>query len=147
MSSFFLFLSWKKSSVSYKTGSNDNFIQGGRNKCYTDERSTQNPSVPCILPFKIAGISYTECLADMTSKFWCPTQVNEDLEYVLGQGNWGYCSSSCPPLSNDTIITSVIEGTKFSSSNLAWKGKWSMSGCVNVQCKLKLRYLHENCHK
>ena len=97
--------------------------KGLRGKCHTDENSVQNPSTPCILPFKINGIVYDKCLPEETGKYWCPTRVKNDREFVFGQKDWGYCSSSCPPLNNETIITSTSEGTKFSTSEEAWKGK------------------------
>ena len=27
--------------------------------------------------------------------YWCPTEVNEDGEFVPESGNWGYCSDKC----------------------------------------------------
>ena len=34
-------------------------------------------------------------------RHWCSTQVNANLEHIVGKGNWGYCRASC--LSQGTI--------------------------------------------
>ena len=31
---------------------------------------------------------------------WCPTQVDETGNYIVGLGHWAYCSDNCPD-SND----------------------------------------------
>ena len=35
---------------------------------------------------------------DPDGKYWCSTKVDEDLEHIGGQGNWGFCRESCPLL-------------------------------------------------
>ena len=64
------------------------------NQCVTD-----NTNSSCILPFKVDGILHDRCLPDLnTGKYWCPTSVNQEQEYVAGTSKWGFCSQSCPPL-------------------------------------------------
>ena len=31
-------------------------------------------------------------------RYWCSTKVDNDQEHVAGQGNWGFCRPSCPPI-------------------------------------------------
>ena len=47
----------------------------------------------------------TEDIPD--GRHWCSTQVNANLEHIVGKGNWGYCRPSC--LSQGTINHNEIE--------------------------------------
>ena len=31
-------------------------------------------------------------------RYWCSTKVDNELEHIGGQGNWGFCRQSCPPI-------------------------------------------------
>ena len=35
-------------------------------------------------------------------RYWCSTKVDKDQEHVAGQGNWGFCRPSCPPITPTT---------------------------------------------
>ena len=80
------------------------------------------------MPFKDAGVLHEECLRDVTTgNFWCPTQLNDEQEYVHGQGNWGFCSPSCPPFEETKRKTSskkssIDEGATFTTDQDGWKG-------------------------
>ena len=65
----------------------------------TTPDSPLNPDTPCILPFKIGGIIHEECQLDLTmGQYWCPTKLGDDREFKIGEGNYGFCSATCPPL-------------------------------------------------
>ena len=38
-------------------------------------------------------------------RYWCSTKVDDQLEHVGGQGNWGFCRQSCPPIALVTTTT------------------------------------------
>ena len=95
------------------------------NQCVTD-----NTNSSCILPFKVDGILHDRCLPDLnTGKYWCPTSVNQEQEYVAGTSKWGFCSQSCPPLNEkfgNTIKKEFSKQAKFASRNTAWKGTYEL---------------------
>ena len=35
---------------------------------------------------------------DPDDRYWCSTKIDENLEHIPGNGYWGYCDQSCPPL-------------------------------------------------
>ena len=35
-------------------------------------------------------------------RFWCSTKVDNNLEHIGGQGNWGFCRQSCPTITSVT---------------------------------------------
>ena len=37
-------------------------------------------------------------------RYWCSTKVDNELEHIGGQGNWGFCRQSCPTI---TPVTST----------------------------------------
>ena len=94
-------------------------------ECSTASDSPNNPNTPCILPFKVAGELQKQCSLDInTGHFWCPTKVNDDGEYIFGQGHWGFCSPSCSPYNQtnlSVIKASSKKGTMFSTKD-AWRG-------------------------
>ena len=93
-------------------------------QCSTSSDSPINPNTPCVFPFKIAGDIQKQCLPDVTTgNFWCPTKVNDNGEYTSGQGQWGFCSPSCPPYNQTRSIKSTSQqGTMFSTRDIAWRG-------------------------
>ena len=47
-------------------------------------------------------------------RYWCSTKVDDNLEHIGGQGNWGFCRQSCTTIALDTtslrpIITAASE--------------------------------------
>ena len=84
----------------------------------TTPESPLNPNSPCILPFKLYGQLQHECLVDVTTgRHWCPTKVDENGEYNFGEGNYGFCTSKCPPLRRDPINVSSYQETTISTNN------------------------------
>ena len=76
-------------------------VNGQNNKqnglgCATSKNSEENPSKPCILPFKYNGKKYNGCIKkdDENNKRWCATEVDNRGNFV--EGSKGYCERSCP---------------------------------------------------
>ena len=67
--------------------------------CLTTNDGPQK-NASCILPFKFKGKLKSNCINDQDpdGRFWCSTKVDNDLNHIGGQGNWGYCGSSCPTI-------------------------------------------------
>ena len=58
-------------------------------------------NVPCALPFKFNGELKNACITDTDpdGRYWCSTKVNpRTKEHIGGQGKWGFCQNSCPPI-------------------------------------------------
>ena len=55
-------------------------------------------------------------------RFWCSTKVDNQLEHVGGQGNWGFCRQSCPPIALVTTTPKPIITTASEVSKAASKG-------------------------
>ena len=51
--------------------------------------------VPCVFPFMINNITFTECIVDQYGS-WCSTAVDSEGVHVSGQGKWGECGPGCP---------------------------------------------------
>ncbi|KAF2348197.1 Fibronectin type II collagen-binding, partial [Trinorchestia longiramus] len=47
----------------------------------------------CIFPYFYFGVSYSGCVALSDGRSWCPTQVDENMQYT---GVWAYCAEGCP---------------------------------------------------
>merc|ERR1711935_509176 len=73
-------------------------------QCLTSEDSPDRLS-ECKFPFKFSGILEDRCLPDHSGRFWCPTSLNNDQEYVTGPNNWGFCSTLCPRWEGSTLST------------------------------------------
>ena len=41
----------------------------------------------------------------ISCRFWCSTKVDDNLEHIGGQGNWGFCRQSCPTITPVTPVT------------------------------------------
>ena len=68
-------------------------------QCLTTANSPQNPSSQCLFPFNFDGQEFNECLKDFnTGNFWCPTELEDNGDYIPNEDKWGFCGSSCPPL-------------------------------------------------
>ena len=66
-------------------------------KCVTTNDSPTKDT-PCAIPFKFQGKLKEGCITetDPDGRHWCSTKVDEKLDHVPGEGNWGYCTDSCP---------------------------------------------------
>ena len=64
--------------------------------CVTTNDSPSK-EVPCALPFKFQGKLRKTCITDLDpdGKYWCSTDVDENLNHV---SEWGFCTDSCPPI-------------------------------------------------
>jgi len=92
----------------------ERFFSGGKS-CLTTNDGPQKNAL-CILPFKFEGKLKNTCINDQDpdGRFWCTTKVDKDLNHIGGQGNWGYCGSSCPSTVPRTITAAppVVFTTK-----------------------------------
>ena len=73
-------------------------------ECFTTIDSPEK-NIPCVIPFKFEGIERNGCITDNDPKgrYWCPTKVNQNLEYVASEKDWGFCKQSCPQLSKGKL--------------------------------------------
>jgi len=67
--------------------------------CLTTNDSPDK-NAECKFPWKFNGKTLNGCTdeTDPDGKFWCSTKVDDKLEHIGGQGNWGFCRQSCPPI-------------------------------------------------
>ena len=80
---------WIKKCVNY----NKLIILLGK-KCITYDSAYQNTGKPCVFPFIVNGVTYTECTtAYGASQPWCSTLTDENGNIIDGQ--WGYCAPDC----------------------------------------------------
>jgi hypothetical protein len=49
-------------------------------------------------------------------RYWCSTKLDGELEHIGGQGNWGFCRQSCPPITPVTTTTRRPRPTTRSST-------------------------------
>ena len=79
-------------------------------QCFTTSDSPDK-NAQCIFPWKFNGILKQECITetDPDDRHWCSTKVDDDLEHIGGEGNWGFCSpTSCPPLNSIGTFSIII---------------------------------------
>merc|ERR1712211_2173 len=52
---------------------------------------------PCVFPFTWQGKTFNSCTkeGDDQGKLWCSTMVDQAGNHVTGQGQYGFCSSTC----------------------------------------------------
>eukprot|EP00931_Biecheleriopsis_adriatica_P019530 TRINITY_DN13283_c0_g1_i2.p1 TRINITY_DN13283_c0_g1~~TRINITY_DN13283_c0_g1_i2.p1 ORF type:complete len:423 (-),score=46.55 TRINITY_DN13283_c0_g1_i2:140-1408(-) len=86
------------------------------NSCTTAGTSGVGPGIECVLPFKYGGATYSSCTRFDAVSPWCSTQTDGDGNHINGQ--WGYCSSSCPT-SADAGQAGVTASSKPSPSTMA----------------------------
>ena len=83
----------------YEVYSNRIMIILGQQCLTTNDSPDKN--VPCALPFKFNGELKNACITDTDpdGRYWCSTKVNpRTKEHIGGQGKWGFCQNSCPPI-------------------------------------------------
>ena len=65
----------------------------------TNEARSPKKSKPCVFPWidPWTKKKHEGCAAPDGDEYgvWCPTKVNDDMEYSDGKGNWGYCNEKC----------------------------------------------------
>ena len=49
-------------------------------------------------------------------RYWCSTKVDDQLEHVGGQGNWGFCQQSCPPIA---LVASTPKPTTTTATEIS----------------------------
>jgi len=49
----------------------------------------------CIFPFIYKGVTYDSCTSEDHFRPWCPTNLNQQHEVVVGTGHWGTCGATC----------------------------------------------------
>ena len=72
-------------------------------------------------------------------RFWCSTKINQDLEHIGGQGNWGYCGINCglpiptlPAPATTVISTTTTASTSTTISTTTTLGKNTSSGTLKT---------------
>merc|ERR1712113_278832 len=73
-------------------------VEATEKRCLTD--SGNRPGIPCIFPFVYSGKVYNQCAewvhgGENEGKFWCSTKVDNFDRHITGQGQYGFCSSTC----------------------------------------------------
>jgi hypothetical protein len=78
-----------------------------------------SPNSACIFPFNHEGNTYFGCPIDPddSSKRWCSTQTDLNVNHVIGGGHYGECGSSCPIHSGGSAGSSVPGPTNPVSSS------------------------------
>ena len=65
----------------------------------TNEKNSPQKKKPCVFPWIDPWTKKKNegCAAPDGDEYgvWCPTKVNDDMKYVDGEGNWGYCNEKC----------------------------------------------------
>jgi len=88
-------------------------------KCSVVEGPAQGQE--CVFPFEWAGKRFTSC-AQWTfggihqGKLWCSTKTDSQDRHINGQGNFGFCSSSCNDrinINSDTNYVGIDSRSKF----------------------------------
>ena len=87
--------------------------------CITTSDSLGDKNASCIIPFKYKGILKNGCITedDPDGRYWCSTRVDDNLMHVSGEGNWGYCRSSCPEEATPTTIATTSTLAEKSNKN------------------------------
>ena len=75
-------------------------IDENGNKCLTtNEKVSPQRKRPCVFPWIDPWTNKKNegCAAPDGDEYgvWCPTKVNDDMKYIDGEGNWGYCNEKC----------------------------------------------------
>jgi len=73
-------------------------------KCSVIEGPAQGQE--CVFPFVWGGRRFTSCTqwtygGQHQDKLWCSTKTDSQDRHINGQGNFGFCSSSCDSVNND----------------------------------------------
>ena len=66
-------------------------------KCVTTGGKS-GPGIKCQIPFIWKGVEYWGCPKDpyVSTETWCSTKVDRNRNHIIGQNQYGFCSSSCP---------------------------------------------------
>ena len=82
------------------------------NQCLTTNDSP-TPNAPCVFPWRFQDDRLRQgCIndTDPDGKYWCSTKTDpQSLEHIGGEGNWGFCTNSCPPINQGTITTYKLQ--------------------------------------
>ena len=88
----------------------------------TNEEASPQKNKPCVFPWIDRWTKKINegCAAPDGDEhgLWCPTKVNDDMEYSDGKGNWGYCNEKCliPAEPREAPITkksAILQFSKF----------------------------------
>jgi len=71
---------------------------GEKCKTWSNKKGPGKKDTDCAIPWEFNGKLIYGCTDETDpGRFWCSTKVNKTTrEHLGGQGNWGYCSESCP---------------------------------------------------
>ena len=78
-------------------------------------------------------------------RYWCSTKVDNDLEHIAGQGNWGFCRQSCPPI---TLVTTTLRPTTTTASKIseaASIGDYTSVSVINIYHNNNILFLKTIC--
>jgi len=117
-------------------------ISGG---CLTTADSPADKSSPCAIPFKYKGDLKDGCITedDPDGRQWCSTKVDDNLKHIAGQGNWGYCTPSCP---QHTISTTTTTRPTTRQPELpTWKPRAEDKECGTRATYTNIRGARNNC--
>merc|ERR1712117_310137 len=67
----------------------------------------------CVFPFTYGGTTFSGCAewvygGERQGKLWCSTKVDSTGTHVNGEGNYGFCSSTCTAVSLFDLIGNLL---------------------------------------
>merc|ERR1712013_424556 len=67
----------------------------------------------CVFPFTYGGTTFSGCAewvygGEHQGKLWCSTKVDSTGTHVNGEGNYGFCSSTCTAVSLFDLIGNLL---------------------------------------
>merc|ERR1712117_285890 len=75
----------------------------------------------CVFPFTYGGTTFSGCAewvygGEHQGKLWCSTKVDSTGTHVNGEGNYGFCSSTCTAVSLFDLIGNLLGDTSSTST-------------------------------
>merc|ERR1712107_656751 len=90
---------------------NNNYNHCGPLNVHSVLRTCCRPS--CVFPFTYGGTTFSGCAewvygGEHQGKLWCSTKVDSTGTHVNGEGNYGFCSSTCTAVSLFDLIGNLL---------------------------------------
>merc|ERR1712007_86777 len=75
----------------------------------------------CVFPFTYGGTTFSGCAewvygGEHQGKLWCSTKVDSTGTHVNGEGNYGFCSSTCTAVSLFDLIGNLLGDSSSTST-------------------------------